>query len=508
MSSGSRAEENLLNTWQLCNEIRNVLRDVLWAGSSNAVFGSEAVVVTVGPDVDVGMAIRFPAALIRPLDAAVDPEHSQQPNLIRQRIGLRLMTAVAGDALGEAPLIGGYWRSGDTQSDGRGLLEIEEVIYDLIRLLSADAGVEIQFMAAGASQAVLLEDLGYVAFRDYEFEAWVTASRDYPPATEFSSTVLTSGDVSITWVNPATGRYDFRRMVLRRAIGTVPPTSSGGVAIALSSDTATSHIDTPGAGTFTYAVFAAYDDRQDPPATDREFSDAATDPSAASPPSSLLTGLKAHWKCEEALGDLLDAHASNDLTITGAIGSVAGKLGLGRGIVGTAEEWHRSIVSGGDFDIRGATSMSVAMWVNMNAQTTDQSFCEIWSGTAAQQAFIMRYEVASDALVMHMSNGAGGSFGLGAGSAFPTGVYAFVGCAYDAVANEMRAYFNGTYTTTAGNPAGFPHSLGALFKVGGTTFASSNSSHDSISYYKGRALGQAEFDTLFNSGAALDLESF
>lgn len=252
----------------------------MWAGSSNAVFGNASVVVTVGPATEVGAAIRFPAALIRPLDAASDPEHSQLPDLIRQRIGVRLLTAVVGDALGEVPLIGGFWNTataGAIQSDGRGLLEIEEALYDAIGLMSADAAVEVQFMAAGASQAVLLEDIGYVAYRDYEFEAWVTASRDYPPGRELSATDLGGGFASLTWVNPATGRYDFRRMRLRRLAGTVPPTSSTGTALVLSSDTSTSHTDAPGSGTFSYALFAAYDDRQDPPAMDREFSAAATD---------------------------------------------------------------------------------------------------------------------------------------------------------------------------------------------------------------------------------------
>lgn len=265
-----------MNTWQLCNEIRNILQDLVWAGASNAVFGSGSVVVTVGPDVEVGTAIRFPAALIRPLNADSDPEHSQIPDLIRQRLGIRLMTAVAGDALGEVPLIGGYWNTAaDTSSDGRGLLEIEEAVYDGIQLLAADSGVEIQFKAASASQAVILEDLGYVAFRDYEFEAWVTASRDYPPAREFSAIVLTSGDVSLTWVNPAIGRYDFRTVRLRRAVGTVPPTSSSDTLILTNAD-ASFHTDSPGSGTFSYAIFVAYDDRQDPPATDRNFSEADT----------------------------------------------------------------------------------------------------------------------------------------------------------------------------------------------------------------------------------------
>ncbi len=268
-----------MNTWQLLREIKNVLNDQLWTGGSNQVFGADSAIVTGGPEDQAGAAVRFPAALIRPLDASVDPNHGQQPDFIRQRIGIRILQAIAGDVLGEFPLIGGFWTTaGAIDSDGRGLLEIEEELYNALKLLSADDGVEIQLMAAGATQAVMNESLGYLSYRDYEFEAWVTASRDYPPGREFAAGGLTSGVVSMTWSNPSTTRYDFRRMMLRRIAGSSAPTATTGTELVLSSDTAVAHTDSPGSGTFTYGIFAVYDDRADPPATDREFSavDSAT----------------------------------------------------------------------------------------------------------------------------------------------------------------------------------------------------------------------------------------
>lgn len=263
-----------MNTWQLCNEIKRVLNSQIWTGTTaSQVFGSSSAIVTVGPDIEVGTAFRLPTALIRPLDAAVDPENNQQPDLLRQRIGLRLLNSVAGDPLGEAVLIGGFWVSGDTETDGRGLLEIEEEVFNAIKLLSEDSGIKIQLMASGAAGAQLIEELGVVAFRDYEFEAWVEQARHYPPATEFLA-VATTASVSLTWVNPFTSRYDFRRMMLRRVAGSAPPGAATGTELTLASDTATSFTDTTsGSGVFSYAIFAVYDDRQDPPATDREFSE-------------------------------------------------------------------------------------------------------------------------------------------------------------------------------------------------------------------------------------------
>ncbi len=240
-----------MNTWQLLREIKSVLNGQVWTGGSNQVFGTDSAIVTVAPETEAGAAVRFPAALIMPLDATVDPDHGQQQDFIRQRIGIRILNSVPGDVMGEFPLIGGFWTTAaSSDSDGRGLLEIEEELYNALDLLSADDGVEIQLMGTGATQAVLL-DIGYVAYRDYEFEGWVTTSRDYPPGREFIVSSLTTGSVSLNWINPSVTRYDFRRMMLRRLSGSSAPTATTGTEVVLASDTSTSHTDSPGSGTFT-----------------------------------------------------------------------------------------------------------------------------------------------------------------------------------------------------------------------------------------------------------------
>lgn len=56
---------------------------------------------------------------------------------------------------------------------------------------------------------------------------------------------------------------------------------------------------------------------------------AALDPAAV---SSLLTGIVAYWKCDEASGNLLDSVGSNHLT-TSNVGSTTGKIGNCRFLV-------------------------------------------------------------------------------------------------------------------------------------------------------------------------------
>ena len=192
-----------MNTWQLLKEIQNVLQDAVWAGASNSVFGN--VAVTIGPISDMGSVLRFPAALIRPADLAVDPQHdSQLSDLLRQNVIVRLLVGVVGDAVGQAALIGGNWAAGTAgaqESSGRGLLEIEEALFDSIAFLGRDDGVEIELRSGSAAGLIAVEETVYVVYRDYEFESWVTASRDYPPAREFTGSVSGS-DVTLTWVNP------------------------------------------------------------------------------------------------------------------------------------------------------------------------------------------------------------------------------------------------------------------------------------------------------------------
>lgn len=263
-----------MNTWQLCNEIRSVVRAKTWTGTTSSVFGNGSVLVTDIPDESVLARLRFPACFFRVLDMAVDPEHGQQPDLVRQRIGARIFVSHQGDPTGEGLVIGGHWSESENQSDGRGILEVEEELFNALELLGRDDGIDIQLMSSGASQGVVLDGRP-IEFRDYMFESWLTTSRDYPPAREISATELTNGNVSLSWVNPATGRFDFKRMMLRRISGSTAPTSSTGTELTLDSSTSTSHTDTdPGGGAFSYSVFAVYDDRQSTPTIDREFSDA------------------------------------------------------------------------------------------------------------------------------------------------------------------------------------------------------------------------------------------
>jgi len=60
-------------------------------------------------------------------------------------------------------------------SKGRGLLELEQVLFDAIALLSEQDGVRIQLISASAVAAELDAEVGYVAQRQYTWSAWTGA---------------------------------------------------------------------------------------------------------------------------------------------------------------------------------------------------------------------------------------------------------------------------------------------------------------------------------------------
>lgn len=229
--------------------------------------------ITVAPSENAAGILVVPMALLRPDGATSDSGHDEEPDLVEQIVGLRLAVAIPGDAIGENALIGAN-RVGQTDSRGRGLLEIEEEVFAAIERLNDIDGVRIQSRAKSAATAVLHERIGYIGMRDYSFEAICTADRFYHPGSKLTATALGGGSVSLTWVLPP-DRYDRLRVKLRRAAGSTPPaTPSAGTGVTLSGDFATSVTDAPGVGTFSYSLFGMYDESgADPLATEERNSD-------------------------------------------------------------------------------------------------------------------------------------------------------------------------------------------------------------------------------------------
>lgn len=146
----------------------------------------------------------------------------------------------------------------DARLGAKGLLRLVEQVRGVLRYLGEESGVRMEFVSQGASSA---SDLAWAsgASRELIFEAHIADERDYPGPTRLKATALGGGQVSLTWTR-APDRFDRHSQVLRRASGSTAPTSiSGGTGVTISA-AATSVTDSPGAGTWSYAIFAGYDD--------------------------------------------------------------------------------------------------------------------------------------------------------------------------------------------------------------------------------------------------------
>ena len=165
-----------MNSWQAFRQAKYLLQERNWTGSSTVVFNPLSIYITAAPREESIEKLILPAVFLRPGAATSDDEY---PDLIEQEMVVTLAVGHAGDAFGELPVIGGH-RAGQTQSEGRGLLEVEEELFAALELLNTDDGIVIQLMAKSAVTPEYVSGQ-YILFRDYLFRLNVTADRFYHP---------------------------------------------------------------------------------------------------------------------------------------------------------------------------------------------------------------------------------------------------------------------------------------------------------------------------------------
>lgn len=258
-----------MNRWQIVRQVRALLAAATWA-DGGLVFPVDSIIVTDRPRERAMKDLRPPVAIIHPGDSGIDPEREEQPGLLQIDVTIGVAVANEQDQLGESALLGANRITG---SSGRGLLEVEELLQTTLLQLGPAAGMPIVFRGASAVATGEHPTFGYVATGDFRFRAMGTVARTYQPPTGLAASVA-GGTVTLTWT--ASPRFDARRFILRRAAGTTPPadsTSGTGVVLGGSPDGAgvVTVDDAPGSGTWSYALFLAYDDTGS--GTDRAISD-------------------------------------------------------------------------------------------------------------------------------------------------------------------------------------------------------------------------------------------
>jgi len=165
-----------VNAWQDFRQLQYLIRAQTWPDGATVAFSSQSVIISASPIEETAEKIILPMAIIRPGGATSDQD---DPDLLDQEVVISLGVGHAGDAYGEHPMVGGQ-RTSQTRSQGRGLLEVEEVLFNAVELLNTDDGVVIQFKAKSAPAASYIASQYYL-FRDYLFSLICTADRFYHP---------------------------------------------------------------------------------------------------------------------------------------------------------------------------------------------------------------------------------------------------------------------------------------------------------------------------------------
>lgn len=265
-----------MNEWQAIRQIKYRLEQHAWSeGSAARVFGSNGVLVTAA-DISTELILRAPKPFIvlRPGSGQQDPEFTDNPGIVRLEVLARIYQSVAGGAVGQESLLGATVID-EGLSGGRGLLEVQEEFYSVIDILNRADALWVQARALSVTDATFGSDHGWLAYRDYSIEVKVGTARTYPPPRSLVATDGV-GQISLAWKNPST-RFDLYRMILRRASGSTPPaTHTAGSDVPLAGLLSTSKVDVVSPGTYSYALFASYDARGVPPATDRHVSASET----------------------------------------------------------------------------------------------------------------------------------------------------------------------------------------------------------------------------------------
>jgi len=159
---------------QLLTAIKAELVAQTWTGGANVVFPTGCVAITANVDLAMEAALqtmRTPFGLLQPMSTTSDPEFDEDPNFVAFNLLCRLIVMVPGDAVGENALMGANKTGGSTVSQGRGIFEVEQEVFNAMGRLNGLENVTLQCRQKGGVQAQIIGQNVYVAYRDLQFEA-------------------------------------------------------------------------------------------------------------------------------------------------------------------------------------------------------------------------------------------------------------------------------------------------------------------------------------------------
>lgn len=165
-----------MNENSLLVALKARLQAATWSGGST-IFGAGAVAVTANVELATVQMVKYgrvPSCLIQPATSQSDPEFNEEPDLVKLSLLVRIIVMVSGDAFGENALMGANKSGGSTASEGRGITEIEQELYSEMGKLNDLEDYILQVTQKGEAGFAYIEGGKAVAWRDTEFDSWVT----------------------------------------------------------------------------------------------------------------------------------------------------------------------------------------------------------------------------------------------------------------------------------------------------------------------------------------------
>ncbi|TMJ00815.1 MAG: LamG domain-containing protein [Alphaproteobacteria bacterium] len=217
---------------------------------------------------------------------------------------------------------------------------------------------------------------------------------------------------------------------------------------------------------------------------------------------SLLTNLVSYWKMDEASGNALDAHGSNDLTDNNGVGSATGKIGNARDLEQSSSQYFshadNADLSTGDIDF------TFAMWVKAESFPSFPVLLNkgVTSGT---REYLLYYDTSASRFVWLVQDASTAETNVVANNfgAASTSTWYHVVVWHDAGNNQIGISVNAGTPNTSSTSGGVVDGAGT-FSVGASPSQSLywDGLIDEVGFWK-RVLTSQERADLYAGGAGL-----
>lgn len=245
-----------MNKWQVCQQVAHLIKSVTWASGAKIFFSGS----TTGDDVFVAPidpvgAIKIhtlPCAIVRALDQTNNKNNEPRPEEVEFTIEVVICASIPGDGDAGSSILGRNTLAGDV---GRGIYEIEEKVKDTLDFLTDWKNIRFSYISTSTAKTALLSETGNFASSSLLYNVRGTSFRSYGPARRLRRTG-TGLSVVLTWELPS-DRFDSYGVRLFRHTSKITAFGTG-TEIVLSGPTAITVTNSPGAGTYYYAIFGEY----------------------------------------------------------------------------------------------------------------------------------------------------------------------------------------------------------------------------------------------------------